>query len=123
MKSRRFVFFFLAILVGAAAGLAFGWLLMPPKAPSDAAVTSLRADFKTDLVLMTAESFRATGDGVAALQALAQVEEGDPLTLLGNSIQYARAAGYSEADLELMSTLLNSIDAEIYLEWNRSRGQ
>ena len=121
MKTRRFIFFFLAILVGVGAGLAFGWMMMPPAAPTNAPLDSLRADFKTDLVLMVAEEFQAEPDSMQALTQLDRLDESDPITLLGNSIQYAQGIGYPEEDLTLMQNLLNSIDAEIYLQWNDTR--
>lgn len=94
---------------------------MPPAAPKDAPLTSLRSDFKTDLVLMVAEDFQTEPDSIQALTQLARLDEGDPITLLGNSIQYAQGIGYPEEDLKLMRELLNSIDAEVYLQWNANR--
>jgi len=121
MKTRRFTFFFLAILVGVGAGLVFGWTMMPPDAPKNAPLASLRADFKTDLVLMVAEDFQTEPDSMQALTQLDKLDESDPITLLGNSIQYAKAISYPEEDLKLMRDLLTSIDAEIYLQWNANR--
>ena len=121
MKTRRFIFFFLAILVGVGAGLAFGWTMMPPAAPKDAPLASLRADFKADLVLMVAEDFQTEPDSMQALTQLDRLDEGDPITLLGNSLQYAQVIGYPEEDLNLMRNLLNDIDAEIYLQWIETR--
>lgn len=121
MKTRRFIFFFLAILIGAGAGLAFGWMMMPHAAPRNAPLDSLRADFKTDLVLMVAEDFQTEPDAMKTLTQLDKLDGSDPITLLGNSIQYAQRVGYPEDDLNLMRSLLNSIDAEIYLQWNTTR--
>jgi len=121
MKTRRFIFFFLALLVGVGAGLAFGWMMMPPAAPRNAPLASLRADFKTDLVLMVAEEFQTFPNSMQALTQLDKLDENDPITLLGNSIQYAQAIGYPEEALKLMRDLLNSMDAEIYLQWNANR--
>lgn len=94
---------------------------MPPAAPTDAPLASLRTDFKTDLVLMVAEEFQIEPDSMQALTQLDRLDESDPITLLGNSIQYAQGIGYPEEDLKLMQNLLNSIDAEIYLQWNDTR--
>ena len=94
---------------------------MPPAAPTNAPLGSLRADFKTDLVLMVAEDFQTEPDSMQALTQLDNLDDTDPITLLGNSIQYARGIGYPEEDLNLMRSLLNSIDAEIYLQWNDTR--
>ena len=121
MKTRRLIFFFLAILVGVGAGLAIGWMLMPPTGPSDAPISNLRTDFKTDLVLMVAEDFQSEANAMEALTQLDKLDSGDPITLLGKSIQYAKAIGYPEEDLILMQDLLNGIDAEVYLQWNANR--
>ena len=99
MKTRRLIFFFLAILVGVGAGLAIGWMLMPPTAPSDAPISNLRTDFKTDLVLMVAEDFQSEANAMEALTQLDKLDSGDPITLLGKSIQYAKSIGYPEEDL------------------------
>jgi hypothetical protein len=121
MKTRRLVFFFLAILVGVGAGLAIGWLMMPPAAPRNAPMNSLRADFKTDLVLMVAEDFQTRPDSMRALDQLDKLDESDPITLLGDSIQYAQEIGYPEEDLNIMRNLLKNIDAAVYLQWNENR--
>ena len=55
-RGLRVFFFFLAILLGVGIGLAFGWLVMPAAAPTNASLNQLRADYKTDLTLMIAES-------------------------------------------------------------------
>jgi hypothetical protein len=52
---------------------------------------------------------------------LDKLDESDPITLLGDSIQYAQEIGYPEEDLNLMRNLLNSIDAAVYLQWNANR--
>ncbi len=72
-------------------------------------------------MLMVAEDFQTEPDSMQALTQLDKLDEGDPITLLGDSIQYAQGVGYPEEDLKLMRDLLNSIDAEIYLQWNDTR--
>ena len=121
MKKRRMLFFFLAILVGVGSGLAFGWLVAPPKAPRNAGLSQLRADFKTDLVLMTAERFRATGDGLEALTQLGQVEA-DPLTLIVSAVKYGEGIGYSQEDLQMMRSLFDGIDTQTLQQWQAQGG-
>jgi len=122
MKSRRIFFFTLAILLGIAAGLAFGWLVMPPKAPSNAPMQRLRVDYETDLVLMTAEYFQGDPDTLLALNQLAKISPEDPLTLVGNSLTYARQIGYQQTDLLLIENLLTNIDPQLYQEWKQKQG-
>ena len=122
MKSRRIFFFTLAILLGIAAGLAFGWLVMPPKAPTIATMERLRVDYETDLVLMIAEYFQGNPDTMLALEQLAKISPEDPLTLVGNSLSYARQIGYPQTALLLIESLLTNIDPEIYQEWLQQQG-
>lgn len=122
MKSRRIFFFILAIVVGIAAGLAFGWLVMPPKSLSNAPLHSVRVDYKTDLVLMAAEHFQNDPDTLLALDQLAKVSPEDPLNLIASSLVYARQIGYAQEDLILIENLLSRIDPEVYQEWLQQGG-
>lgn len=122
MRSRRVLFFALAIALGIGAGLAFGWLIMPPKAPSNAAMTHLRVDYQTDLVLMVAESFAGDANSELALDQLAEIAEMDPITLVGVSLGYAREVGYQSADIKLIENLLTGIDPDVYQAWKQRIG-
>ena len=122
MKSRRIFFFTLAIILGIGAGLAFGWLVIPPKAPSNAPMERLRVDYETDLFLMTAEFFEGEPDTLLALDQLAKISPVDPLTLVGNSLSYASQIGYPQTDLQLIEHLLTNIDPALYQEWLQKQG-
>jgi len=119
-KSTRVLLFILMIAVGAGAGLAYGWLLKPAAAPQEADLSRLRADFKTDLVLMAAEQFAETQDPLLALDELAEVEPDDPYSLLVNAINYAQEVGYQPEDLAKMQALIEAIDPAIYRQWEAS---
>ena len=113
-KGTRVLLFIVMIAVGAGAGLAYGWLLKPAAAPQEADLSRLRADFKTDLVLMAAEQFAETQDPLLALDELAKVEPKDPYALLENAINYAQGVGYQPEDLAKMQALIEAIDPAIY---------
>jgi hypothetical protein len=116
-KGTRILLFIVMIAVGAGAGLAYGWLLKPAAAPQEADLSRLRADFKTDWVLMAAEQFAETQDPLLALDELAKVEPKDPYALLVNAINYARGVGYQPEDLAKMQALIEAIDPAIYRQW------
>jgi hypothetical protein len=119
-KSTRVLLFILMIAVGAGAGLAYGWLLKPAAAPQEADLSRLRADFKTDLVLMAAEQFAETQDPFLALDELAKVEPQNPYSMLVNAINYAQEVGYQPEDLAKMQALIEAIDPAIYRQWEAS---
>lgn len=116
MKARRLIFFLVAILIGLGAGLAFGWLMAPPQAPEKASLTQLRADYKADIVLMTAESFASNPDPLMVLNRLDDLDP-DPLTLMVNAMSYGEKVGYSTEDLALMRTMFTAIDQETVARW------
>ena len=119
-KGTRVLLFIVMIAVGAGAGLAYGWLLKPAAAPQEADLSRLRADFKTDLVLMAAEQFAETQDPLLALDELAKVEPKNPYSLLVNAINYAQEVGYQPEDLAKMQALIEAIDPAIYRQWEAS---
>jgi hypothetical protein len=116
MKTRRLIYFFVAILIGLGAGLAFGWLIAPPQAPETAELTQLRADYKADIVLMTAETFSTNPDPLMVLDLLNSIDP-DPLTLMVNAMTYGEKIGYSSGDLALMRTMFKAIDEETVARW------
>ena len=116
-KGTRVLLFILMIAIGAGVGLAYGWLLKPAAAPQGADLPRLRADFKTDLVLMAAEQFAETQDPLLALDELAKVEPKNPYSLLVNAINYAQGVGYQPEDLAKMQALIEAIDPAIYRQW------
>ena len=119
-KGTRVLLFIVMIAVGAGAGLAYGWLLKPAAAPQEADLSRLRADFKTDLVLMAAEQFAETQDPLLALDELAKVDSKNSYSLLVNAINYAQEVGYQPEDLAKMQALIEAIDPAIYRQWETS---
>jgi len=100
----RWIRFLLAVLLGAAGGIFYAWVVRPP-AVSGASPQSLRIDYKTDYVLMVAESYQADGDLGLAVRRLALLGEAVPGDAVGRALQFAQEQGYAEADLALMLAL------------------
>ena len=110
MKRRiwRFVLFALAILIGFAAGLGYGWAINPVRYTATSP-DSLRMDYQTDFVLMTAELYQADGDLALALARLGFLGNSPPTTLMNQAITYAEAHLYAAVDLRLMRDLAAEI--------------
>jgi hypothetical protein len=54
-------------MIGLVAGLVYGWW-GNPTLPADTTLPQMRADYRTDYVLMTAEIFRADKDAILTAQ-------------------------------------------------------
>jgi len=104
----RFVFFGLAILAGFTAGLGYGWVINPVRYKSTSPET-LRRDYQTDFILMTAELYNTEGDLPLALARLDFLGDGSPLALLNAAIDFAHTHHYAPTDLQLMQVLAADI--------------
>ena len=110
-RSWRFVLFALAILVGFAAGLGYGWLINPIPVEGFAtryrstSLDTLQIDYRTDFVLMIAELYHAEEDLPLALARLELLGDTSPLLIMTETITYADALRYADADLRLMRRL------------------
>jgi hypothetical protein len=104
----RWIRFLIAILVGAALGLAYGWMISPVQYV-DTSPDTLRIDYKTDYVLMAAEAYENEKDLALALRRLALIGNTPPVEMVYQAIQFAQKNDYNETDLRRMQTLLNDL--------------
>jgi hypothetical protein len=102
----RWFLFLLTIAIGAAAGLYYGWMVKPVE-NIDASPAKLRADWKTDIVLMTAEAYQAEKDLTMALRRLALLGDATPEESVAKALRFAVTINppYAETDLKLMQAL------------------
>lgn len=107
----RWVRFFLAILAGIALGLLYGWVISPVNYV-DTTPDTLRVDYKTDYVLMVAESYQGNSDLDLATRRLALLGNLLPAEIVSQAITFAQKAGYSDADLTLVQSLLAALQAQ-----------
>ena len=107
---RRWLFPFLAGIVGIAAGLLYGWVVNPVRFV-DTTPASLRADFRTDYVLMVAESFRVNKDVALASRRLAIFGAQSPVAISQAAFQSGKQTGYSQDDLNLIQELTRGLQA------------
>ncbi|MBN2549875.1 MAG: hypothetical protein JXB15_11995 [Anaerolineales bacterium] len=107
----RWVRFLLAILAGIALGLLYGWVISPVNYV-DTTPDTLRIDYKTDYVLMAAESYQRDSSLDLAARRLALLGNLPPAEIVSQAIIFAQKAGYSDADLGLMQSLLAGLQAQ-----------
>ncbi len=106
-RTRRYVFFFLAIAIGIAIGVLLGWAFNPLNTVNTG-LDSLRIDYKTDTVLMVAQLYQSEGDLPAALTRLSTLGEDIP-DLMQSAINYATQHDYATADINAMQNLADDI--------------
>lgn len=104
----RWFLFILAILAGIAAGLFYAWKVNPVKIV-DTTPETLRIDYKTDYVLMVAESYRSDRDLGLAQERLALLGSLPPGDIVQQAIQFAERNGYIAADLAQMQALTQAL--------------
>ncbi len=107
-RARRLLFFALAILVGIAAGVIYGWVINPVEYV-DTGPHSLRIDYKTDYILMVAELFQQENDIYAAVARLVFLGDESPIEMTHQAILFAGNNNYAPDDIELIWNLSEAL--------------
>ncbi len=100
----------IACLLGIAGGVLYGWVIDPVKFV-DTTPASLRADYRTDYVLMVAESYHADQDAALASRRLAILGSESPSAIALAALQTAQASGYASTDIALLQDLTRALQA------------
>jgi hypothetical protein len=108
MQKKRIVWFLIMIGAGLALGLLYGWIINPVKYV-DTQATTLRADYRTDYILMVAEIYQSDGDLEGSVARLGLVSSSEPGQAIAEALQTARSLGYPPADLSLMENLSQAL--------------
>jgi len=99
----RWIRFFIAVMIGAAAAMFYGWKVNPVRY-AETTPDTLRVDFKTDYVLMVAEVYHIEKDPNLAARRLALISTEIPSDVVVKAIKEAEKTPYSSTDLGLMQT-------------------
>ena len=91
-------------ILGLLLGMLYGWLIRPVEY-INTTPDSLRIDFRTDVVLMTAEAFSADGDVDLAQFRLAALGPHPPADYATEAIDYALENSFSQRDVETLNQL------------------
>ena len=112
MTSTRslWLFIILALITGFGLGLAYGWVIDPVDF-FDLTPDTLRADYKADYVLMTAEAYRLEQDPGLAARRLAVFGAKSPYAIADDGLTYARANGFSDTDIALIQEMVTALQA------------
>ncbi|NCP86001.1 MAG: hypothetical protein CO094_09130 [Anaerolineae bacterium CG_4_9_14_3_um_filter_57_17] len=104
MSPQRWFFFLLSILAGMGMGLLYGWELNPVQYV-DTAPNTLREDFRADYALMVAEIYQTEQNPQNAARRLALLGSQPPAEIASAALQFSRANGYDERDIQRLQTL------------------
>jgi hypothetical protein len=104
----RWIRFLVAILVGLAIGLTYGWLISPVRY-IDTSPNTLRIDYKTDYVLMVSEAYQSEKDVQQAIRRLGLLGTTSPVELVAQTLQFAQKAGYTEPDMARIQALMSAL--------------
>ena len=110
MKSTRWLFIIIALLAGIGIGLTYGWIINPVDF-FDLTPDTLRADYKTDYVLMVAETYHIDQDPGLAARRLAIFGSQSPSAIASQGLEYARSNGFADADISLIQELVTAMQA------------
>ena len=110
MKPTRWILIFFTLILGIGAGLAYGWIIDPIEF-IDLTPDTLRADYKTDYVLMTAEAYRIEQDPGIAARRLAIFGAQSPSAIAADALDYAQINGFPESDIVLIQELATAMQA------------
>ena len=97
------------LALGVALGLVYTWKIDPVKY-TDAAPDSLRADYKSEYVLMIAQAYAADSDLDLARARLATLNAPDPIQLVANIVAQQTAAGTPPGDVNALNALAAALN-------------
>lgn len=102
---RRWLPFIIALGVGVALSLYYGWMVNPVEYV-DTAPGSLKSDFRADYVLMAAETYQAKQDMALAARQLSFLGSQPPADIAAQALAFGQSSGYSQQDLQLIQNLV-----------------
>ena len=111
-RTQRLIFFTLAICIGIAAGLIYGWVINPREI-AQGGPEALRMDYKTDLVLMVAELYQNDGDLSGAQARLSFISKNTPLEIITSALIFAENVQYDPLDVSTMLALKSAFEGNL----------
>jgi nucleotide-binding universal stress UspA family protein len=112
----RWIKFLIAIAIGLALGLLYGWLVSPVEY-IDTSPDTLRADYQLDYVLMVAETYQAEQNLDLAARRLAMLGSDLPADIVAVALETALQFGIPENDRILIQDLGAAL-----LDWQPNSG-
>jgi hypothetical protein len=98
-------FIFLGLLLGAAIGLIYGWVIRPVE-QTGIAPQSLKQEYRVDYVLMVAETYADDQELEQARVRLASLGPDNPINYVLEAINYGVEQAFAYEDLQILNRLV-----------------
>lgn len=108
MSSSNIIKIILGLIAGIAIGVVYGWVIDPVEYV-DVTPEVLRADYKTDYVLMVAEAYANNFDAETAARRLAMLGSDTPASMVTVALEYATLNNFTEGEILLLQNLLTAM--------------
>ncbi len=108
MTSSNWIKILIAVIIGIALGLVYGWVIDPIQY-TDVTPNILREDFRADYVLMVAEAHQSEQDSETSARRLAILGSESPATITTSALEYANRNGFTQNEILALQNLLTAM--------------
>lgn len=108
MKLPIWITFLVALGIGIAAGLVYGWVVAPVQYV-DVTPNILREDYRADYVMMVAEAHQGEQNPEASARRLALLGSEPPAKIVEQALVYARLNGFTPTEIALLQGLFTAM--------------
>lgn len=108
MSSSNIIKIVIALGVGIALGLLYGWMIDPVEY-TDAPPNILREDYKVDYVLMVAEAYQTEMNDDNAARRLGVLGSEAPAVIITDALEYAKQNNFTEDEIQALQDLLTAM--------------
>ena len=98
----------IAVIVGIALGLIYGWVIEPIQY-TDITPNLLSQDYRADYVLMVAEAHQTDPDAESAARRLAILGSESPAQMVASTLEYADRNNFTQDEILLLQGLLTAM--------------
>ena len=108
MSSSNWIKISIAVIIGIALGLIYGWVIQPVEY-TDVTPNILREDYRADYVLMVAETYQSEQDSETAAHRLAILGSESPAQIVASTLEYAVKNNFTQNEILLLQGLLTAM--------------
>ena len=108
MTSSNWIKIILALILGIALGLVYGWVISPVEY-TDVPPNILREDYRTDYVLMVAEAHQTEQDSETSARRLAILGSESPAQIVESALDFAVKNNFTQNEITLLQDLLTAM--------------